>query len=80
VNLDSNIVRVVGMEHGKLFRKGKKGHRLEAASFHLTDRACVCVSVRRMLLPSTQTDLERERETKTMASKTYKCPHEARCN
>ena len=43
MNLDSNIMRHVGMEHGKLLGKGKKGHRLEAASFHLTVRGvCVC--------------------------------------
>lgn len=41
MNLDSNIMRDVGMEHGKLLGKGKKGHKLEAASFHLTDRVCV---------------------------------------
>lgn len=43
MNLDSNLMKDVGMEHGKLLGKGKKGHKLEAASFHLTDRACVCV-------------------------------------
>lgn len=61
MNLDSSVMRDVGMEHGKLLRKGKKGHRLEAVSFCLTDRACVCVLARRVLLPSTQTDLERQR-------------------
>lgn len=42
MNLDSNIMRDVGMEQGELLGKGKKGHRLEATSFHLTGRACVC--------------------------------------
>lgn len=58
MNLHSNIMRDVGMEHAKLLGKGKEGHRLEAASFHSTDRACLCVLAGRVLLPSTQTDLE----------------------
>lgn len=48
------------MEHVKLLGKGKKGHKLEAASFHLTDRVCVCLA-RGMVPPITQTDLERQR-------------------
>lgn len=43
MNLDSNIMRDVGMEQGELLGKGKKGHRLEATSFHLTDMTCGCV-------------------------------------
>lgn len=61
MNLDSNTMRDVGMEHGKLLGKGKEGHRLEADSFHLTDRPRLCVLARRVLLPSTQRDLERHR-------------------
>lgn len=42
MNLDSCVERGVGVEHGKLLGKGKKWHRLKAASFHFSDRACVC--------------------------------------
>lgn len=61
MNLDSNIMRDVGMEQRALLGKGKKGHRLETTSFHLTGRACVCVLDRSMVLLVTQSDLERDK-------------------
>lgn len=71
MNLDSDVKRSVGVEHGKLLGKGKRGHRLEAASFHLSDRACVCFgqnSSSKYLNKFRKTEINKEHEFRVMGA------------